>query len=247
MRLALLADVHANLEAFQACLEHAQEQHVDRYAFLGDLVGYGADPAPVVELVMRSVEGGSVAVLGNHDQAVALGPSTTMTGEASQAVKWTRAQLSATQLAFLGSLPMTVEQGSCLYVHANAWNPGGWEYLTSSQDVGRSLAATPCRQTFCGHVHRPALYHLSPGGTVAHFDPVAGTGIPLGSRRRWLAIAGSVGQPRDGIPAASYATFDDQGSVLSFFRVPYDTAEAARKVRAAGLPETLGRRLEAGG
>jgi diadenosine tetraphosphatase ApaH/serine/threonine PP2A family protein phosphatase len=247
MRMALLADVHANLEAFRACLEHAQEQRVDRYVFLGDLVGYGADPAPVVESVIRSVAQGAVAVLGNHDQAVAVGPSASMTAEASQAIKWTRAQLTAAELAFLGALPMTVEQGGCLYVHANAWDPGGWEYLTSSQDVGRSLAATHCRQTFCGHVHNPALYHLSPGGTVSHFDPVAGTGIPLGTRRRWLAIAGSVGQPRDGIPAASYATFDDQGDVLTFFRVPYDTAEAARKVRAAGLPEALGRRIEAGG
>jgi len=246
MRMALLADLHANLEAFRACLEHAQQQ-VDRYAFLGDLVGYGADPAPVVELVMRQVAQGAVAVLGNHDQAVALGPSASMTAEASQAIKWTRSQLSVAQLNFLGGLPLTVAQGNCLYVHANAWNPGGWEYLTSGQDVGRSLAATTCRQTFCGHVHRPALYHLSPGGSISHFEPVAGTGIPLGSRRRWLAIAGSVGQPRDGIPAASYATFDDQSNLLTFFRVPYDTAEAARKVRAAGLPEALGRRLEAGG
>lgn len=247
MRMALLADVHANLEAFQACLEHARDQQVHRHAFLGDLVGYGADPGPVVERVMRCMQSGAVAVLGNHDQAVARGPSASMTAEASHAVKWTREQLTAAQLAFLGSLPMTVEEGNCLYVHANAWNPGGWEYLSSNQDVGRSLSATGCRQTFCGHVHRPALYHLSPTGTVAHFDPVPGMGIPLGSRRRWLAIAGSVGQPRDGLPAASYAVFDDQAVVLTFFRIPYDTAEAARKVRAAGLPEALGRRLEAGG
>ena len=246
MRMALLADVHANLEAFQACLDHARDRQADRHAFLGDLVGYGADPRPVVELVMRSVDTGSVAVLGNHDQAVARGPSSSMTPEASQAVQWTQGQLTAAQLKFLGSLPLMVEEGSALYVHANAWDPASWEYLTSSQDVGRSLAATPCRQTFCGHVHRPALYHLSPGGMVARFDPVPGMGIPLGTRRRWLAIAGSVGQPRDGIPAASYALFDDQTAVLTFFRVPYDTAEAARKVRAAGLPEALGRRLEDG-
>ncbi len=247
MRTALLADVHANLEAFQACLEHAHERQAGRHAFLGDLVGYGADPGPVVELVMRSVERGSVAVQGNHDQAVAVGPHGSMSDEATQAVKWTRGQLTSAQLSFLAGLPLSVEQSGCLYVHANAWDPAGWEYLTSSLDVARSLGATHCRQTFCGHVHRPGLYHLSPGGMVARFDPVPGTGIPLGSRRRWLAIAGSVGQPRDGIPAASYAVFDDRTSVLTFYRVPYDSAEAARKVREAGLPEVLGRRLEAGG
>lgn len=246
MRMALLADVHANLEAFQACLDHAREQQADGHAFLGDLVGYGADPRPVVERVMRSVEVGSVAVLGNHDLAVARGPGSSMTPEASQAVQWTQSQLTPTQRAFLGNLPLKVEQGSSLYVHANAWDPGGWEYLTTSQAVARSLDATLCRQTFCGHVHRPGLYHRSPRGMVARFDPVPGMGIPLGSRRRWLAIAGSVGQPRDGIPAASYALFDDQTGVLTFYRVPYDTAEAARKVRAAGLPEVLGRLLEVG-
>lgn len=246
MRTALLADIHANWEALEACLDHAREHGAEGRAFLGDLVGYGADPGRVVDVVMHSVGEGGLAVLGNHDQAVAQVQTRFMNADARQVIDWTRARLTETHRSFLGGLPLTLERGSCLYVHANAWDPGRWEYLTGAYDAGRSFRATHRRHTFCGHVHRPTLYHLSPSGTVSHFDPVPATGIPLGSRRQWLAIAGSVGQPRDGIPAASYAVFDDATAVLTFYRVPYDAEEAARKVRAAGLPEALGRRLEVG-
>ncbi len=246
MLTALLADVHANHEALSACLEHARRQGVHSQVFLGDLVGYGADPGPVVDLVVASVHRGAVAVLGNHDQAVAQGPRRSMNADARKVIEWTRARLTSAQLAFLGDLPLTVEREGRLHVHANAWDPGRWEYITSSYDAGRSLRATHCQRTFCGHVHQPALYHLTAEGRVSHFQPVPGTAIPLGGRRRWLAIPGSVGQPRDGVPAACYAVFDTATAMLTFFRVPYDVEGAARKVREAGLPETLGTRLESG-
>jgi diadenosine tetraphosphatase ApaH/serine/threonine PP2A family protein phosphatase len=123
---------------------------------------------------------------------------------------------------------------------------GGWDYVTGVLEAGRSLAATRCRYTFCGHVHDPALYHVDTNGRVQHFAPVPGISIPLTARRRWLAIPGSVGQPRDGVPAACYALFDASIGMLSYFRVPFDTESAARKVRAAGLPQRLGDRLESG-
>jgi diadenosine tetraphosphatase ApaH/serine/threonine PP2A family protein phosphatase len=246
MLTALLADIHANHDALTACLGHARTQGADSHAFLGDLVGYGADPGPVMDLVIASVQRGAVAVLGNHDQAVAQGPSRSMNADARRVIEWTRAHLTSAQLAFLECLPLTVEREGRLYVHANAWDPGRWEYITTAFDAGRSLRATQCQQTFCGHVHQPALYHLIGEARVAHFQPVPGTAIPLGGRRRWLAIPGSVGQPRDGIPAACYAVFDTATAQLTFFRVPYDAESAARKVRKAGLPEALGTRLESG-
>ncbi|HXX30225.1 MAG TPA: metallophosphoesterase family protein [Myxococcaceae bacterium] len=246
MRRALLADVHANREALAACLEHARAQGAQGYVFLGDLVGYGADPGPVAETVMAAVERGALAVLGNHDQAVAQGPRHAMHPDARRVVEWTRAHLSGPQLAFLAALPLTVQAGDCLYVHANAWDPGGWAYVLGAYDAGRSLRATRCRVTFCGHVHDPTLFHMTEDGRVSAFQPVPGGGIPLGPRRRWLGIPGSVGQPRDGNPAACYALFDEATGMLTYFRVPYDSESAAAKVRAAGLPERLGNRLESG-
>ena len=246
MRIALMADVHANLEALGSCLVHAREHDAQRYVFLGDHVGYGADPGRVVETIMGLVERGGSAVLGNHDEAVARPSASQMRPEARQAVEWTRRHLTREQIEFLGSLPIQVEDGSRLYVHANAWAPREWEYIHGPREAERSLRATAHAQTFCGHVHEPALYHRTPGGRITAFRPVPGARIPMGSRRRWVVLPGSVGQPRDGIPAASYALLDTVTSVISFHRVAYDVETAAEKVRAAGLPATLGTRLEIG-
>lgn len=239
MRIAFLADVHANLEALAACLEHARQSGAGRHVFLGDLVGYGADPGPVLDVVIALVERGGVAVLGNHDLAVARGPSPRMSPDARTVVEWTRAHLRPAELGFLGALPLTVQEDGRLYVHANGWAPQDWEYVTSSFDAGRSIRATPCRLTFCGHVHTPAVYHAAADGRASAFSPVSGTSIPLGPARRWLAIPGSVGQSRDGNPAACYALFDDVSGLLTFHRVPYDAAIPLRKIREAGLPPSF--------
>jgi diadenosine tetraphosphatase ApaH/serine/threonine PP2A family protein phosphatase len=246
MRIAVVSDTHANLEAVSACLEHARRNDAGQFVFLGDLVGYGADPGPVIDIVMRAVELGGVAVLGNHDLAAAREPGELMHPDARSAVEWTRGRLAAAQLRFLDRLPLSAEQHGRLYVHANAWAPAQWEYITGVFDAGRSMRATPCRLTFCGHTHEPALYHMTAGGHVSGFRPVPGTGIPLGPLRRWLAIPGSAGQPRDGNPAACYALFDDSTGVMTWFRVAYDFVTAARKIREAGLPEIFAARLETG-
>jgi len=248
VRVALLADVHANAEALTACLTHAGRQRAGRHVFLGDLVGYGPDPAAVLDTVMRHVASGGVAVAGNHDAAVT--SDATLAGrmgpEIQRSVEWTRRQLAPAQLDFLRGLPLALEESDRLYVHANAWDPAGWEYVLGPLDAGRSLRATRCRRVFCGHAHDPALYHMTPRGRVEPFLPVPGVGVPLGPRRRWLAIPGSCGQPRDGNPAASYALLDVEKNLMTWFRVPYDHELTARKIRAAGLPETFADRLVAG-
>lgn len=245
MRIALLTDIHANREALSACLAHARRSNAERYVFLGDLVGYGADPGWVIDTVMAYVGRGARAVLGNHDAAVVQGPGTHMHADARKVIEWTRLQLGNEQLNFIGSLPLQIEDDGRLFVHANAWDPGQWEYITGAYEARRSMLATHCSHTFCGHVHEPALYHMAANGRVSKFTPQAGTGIPLGPQRRWLAIPGTVGQPRDGVLAARYALFDDSGNTLTYFQVPYDHEVAARKVRAAGLPHSLVMRPEA--
>ncbi|MEG0822094.1 MAG: metallophosphoesterase family protein [Burkholderiaceae bacterium] len=245
MLLAVLADVHANREALEACLAHSQRQGASGHVFLGDLVGYGADPAWVVERVMDMAAAGAVAIRGNHDEAVG-SPRPGMRDDAARAVAWTRDQLCAAQREFLAQLPLRHEDDPLLYVHANGWAPQDFEYILGPFDAGRSLRAVRQPITFCGHSHDPALYHMGLTQRVEEFKPVPGVPIVLSATRRWLAIPGSCGQPRDGNPAACYATWDPLHRMLTWWRVPYDYATAATKVRAAGLPQRLATRLEGG-
>jgi diadenosine tetraphosphatase ApaH/serine/threonine PP2A family protein phosphatase len=246
MKLALITDLHANREAVEAVLEHARSRGAQRYAFLGDFVGYGADPGWVIDCVREHVAHGAIAVLGNHDAAVVQGPLPTMIPEARQVVEWTRAQLNAAQLDFLATLPLSVTDDDRLFVHANAWAPVDWGYITGRMEAVRSLQATAARYTFCGHMHEPKLYHLTATGKTGDFTPMAGTPIPLSPARRWLVIPGSTGQPRDGNPAACYAMFEPDTATLTFQRVPYDVTGASGKIRAAGLPTRLADRLHHG-
>jgi diadenosine tetraphosphatase ApaH/serine/threonine PP2A family protein phosphatase len=245
MMIALLADIHANREALTACLADADRRKVDRYVFLGDFVGYGADPEWVVDRVMEYVAHGALAVLGNHDSA-ALGVPESMNATAQEAIEWTRPRLNAAQQDFLKQLPMTVTQDGRLFVHASAYEPAQWHYIGTAHDARQSLDATTAEQTFCGHLHMPTVYHLSLTGKLIEFEPVSEISIPLLRGRKWLAVIGAVGQPRDHNPAACYALLDDVKNTLTYIRVPYDVETAARKVRETGLPPILAARLERG-
>ena len=245
MLVALLTDIHGNREALSACLSHARFLQAERLVFLGDYVGYGADPAWVLETVMDLVDQGAVALMGNHDAAVE-GDDSTMNSLARAAIAWTRTQLRPAHRTFLSALPLTLEEGDTLYVHANGYAPESWDYISGPLQAARDLSRTPYRLTFCGHVHVPMLYHMSGTGKVGEFRPTPGMDVPLLPPRVWLAVIGAVGQPRDGIPAASYALFDTERRLLRYLRVSYDVETAARKVREAGLPERLAARLEHG-
>jgi diadenosine tetraphosphatase ApaH/serine/threonine PP2A family protein phosphatase len=242
MRLALMTDIHGNREALEACLDHAAQNGVERYVYLGDYAGYGADPGWVIDTVRAHVGRGALAVLGNHDAAV-LTDSHDMNEVAAAAMAWTRTQLDDRQRAFLAGLPLTIEEKDRLYVHASGFEPDEWHYVTELYTAAKSLMATRAHATFCGHTHVPALFHMSMTGKFASFDPVDRVDIPLTRQRRWLAVIGSVGQPRDRDPAACYAVLDDERDLLTYVRVPYDIESAARKIRAAGLPLSLSARL----
>ena len=242
MWIGLFSDIHANREALEACLSHARANGIARFIFLGDYVGYGADPGFAVDTVMREVENGATALLGNHDDAIASGTDH-MNMVAAAAIDWTRSQLTDAQCDFLARLPLTFDDNDRLFVHASAHDPAGWEYITSVEDASASFAATRAQATFCGHVHVPQLYHMLPSGQVSGIIPAPAVEIPLQLKGRWVAVIGSVGQPRDGNPAACYGALEMGRNVLTYVRVPYDAQTAARKIQDAGLPPILGLRL----
>jgi predicted phosphodiesterase len=249
MKLALITDIHGNREALEAVLAHAAQEGCDRYAFLGDYVGYGTDSAWVVQQVQAHVSRGAIAVRGNHDEGVSQGPSSTMTPLARQVVQWTRKHLPAEQMAFLGQLPFVHEEGPLLFAHANAFAPERWEYITDCDGAARSIKATSAQVSFCGHVHEPCLYQKARRGRCTDSLPCAGHGVTLDASHRWLVLPGSTGQPRDGNPASCYATLhqlSEADPVLTYHRVPYDHTAAARKILEAGLPEPLALRLLSG-
>ena len=251
MLLALLSDIHANVRALDACVTHARARGADAFAVLGDSVGYGAEPAEVVDRVMALASAGATVVQGNHDaQAVALARSTAPQTLEDHAALWARGQLSEAHCQFLRSLPLTARRDDCLLVHAGAAAPERWHYVTDARSAQDSLDAAVAqagiRHVFGGHVHHQTLYYRGKNQGLMPFNPVPGVAIPMPKHRQWIATVGSVGQPRDGDVRAMYALFDSQRSQLTFFRVAYDHGAAAAAVRRTGQSEFFAQRLEVG-
>jgi diadenosine tetraphosphatase ApaH/serine/threonine PP2A family protein phosphatase len=243
--IALLSDIHSNAEALTACLQDANERGADRFAFLGDFVGYGGDPKAVVEQVAAHAARGAIVVRGNHDDAVEK-PAGYFNEAAQAAIELARRVLSPEQRRFLSELPLIAREDTCCFVHSSAASPERWNYVDSPTAARRSIDAAQTAYTFCGHVHEQCLYFQTAPGKVGTFQPDPGTPIPVHHNRRWLAIVGSVGQPRDLNPAAAYAMFDAGREQITFYRVPYDSHAAAEKIRNSGLPESLAYRVERG-
>src|SRR5260221_3719867 len=159
MRIAILADIHANREALEACLDDAREVGVERYVFLGDLVGYGGDPGAVVDIVAEHAQLGAIVIMGNHDAAIGDG-SDHMNPVARAALDLTRRQLDDAQRAFLAGLPMSVMEQDRLYVHSEASSPRSWIYVVSSREAEVSLKGTTARVPFSGPIHKPQRHGL---------------------------------------------------------------------------------------
>ncbi|MEA2841108.1 MAG: hypothetical protein QOF41_2438 [Methylobacteriaceae bacterium] len=242
MRLALFADIHGNREALDACLEHAHRRGADRFGFLGDLVGYGADPGYVVDTVAEYCERGAFAILGNHDAAV-LSEEANMNPYARAAIDWTRDELDDLQKIFLERLSFGFEEEHVLFVHSEASKPSDWIYVTDEESAGQSMQATEKPVTICGHVHVPQLYRRTGEGRMLATVPRANEPIVFEIGAKSLAVLGSVGQPRDDNPNAAYALYDDRDMSLTYVRVDYDIERAAQKIHAAGLPRMLAARL----
>ena len=251
MLIALLTDIHANREAFDACRAEALRLGAEKFVYLGDLVGYGADPSYIVDRVAEDFSRGAISLMGNHDLAAVEGPTSYINAYARAAIEWTASQLDQAQIAFLAAMPYTASTSNeagvkTLYVHGDASAPSQFVYITGTEVAERSLNATGAHVTFCGHVHRPQLYYMASGKPPFPFIPTANLATPLARSQKWLAVLGSVGQPRDGNPLAAFALYDDARGALTLHRVAYDIDKTAQKILAAGLPDFLAERLYAG-
>ena len=253
MKYALLSDIHSNLHAFEACLDHAKKQGVDRIAVLGDLVGYGAFPTEVVTRCQEIAHSGGIVLRGNHEELIQSHSLNSVLASQSlggQTAEWTHEQLSPAQRFWLEILPLTAQDDALLFVHASADAPERWRYVDDERIAALSLDAAcanpQVHYVFGGHVHHQSLYYRGTGRQLMAFKPTAGVPIPTPKHRRWIATVGSVGQPRDGNPRAMYAVFDSIAAKLTFHRVAYDHMAAARSIRQAGLPEFFAQRLETG-
>jgi diadenosine tetraphosphatase ApaH/serine/threonine PP2A family protein phosphatase len=249
MRLALMSDIHGNIQALDACLEHARAQRAERFAFLGDMVGYGADPGAVVERIMVLMAEDAIVLKGNHDD-MAVHPPAEVKSIGSSTAAWTHDQLDASQRAWLDALPLSAQLDKILLVHASADGPELWRYVYDERAATASLnAATQLpdvQYVFGGHVHEQSLYYRGATSSLMKFTPQPGVAVPVPPHRQWLSTVGSVGQPRDGRPEAMYALLDTERWQLSFHRVAYDHDAAAWAIRAAGLPDFFADRLEKG-
>jgi diadenosine tetraphosphatase ApaH/serine/threonine PP2A family protein phosphatase len=229
VKFAILADIHANLEALQAVLEHARQQGCTQYAFLGDFVGYCADPKACVEIV-RSMN--APCVKGNHDEYCGAtdGPLEAFNPNAAKFVEWTRKQLAPDERQWLHNLPYVLQVENFTIVHATLDGPQRWGYVFDKLAAARSLASQGTELCFFGHTHVPVAFILDTtvrGGTY--------TKLKIERGKRYFVNSGAVGQPRDNNPRAAYVTYDLQSAMVELHRVDYDFATTQRKIKEAGL------------
>jgi diadenosine tetraphosphatase ApaH/serine/threonine PP2A family protein phosphatase len=240
VRYAILSDIHGNLEALRAVLADAADC-ADGVLCLGDVVGYGADPAACVEIVGARAE---TLVAGNHDHALAgLIDTSWFNTYAQAALEWTAARVDDDHRAWLGARPLLAEVGDATLVHASPRNPEDWDYLRTGEDGWEVFESFSTRLCFVGHSHRPAVWSL--GSSGPEFDGAA-TSAALENGRRYIVNVGSVGQPRDHDPRAAYAVWDVDARRVDIRRVEYDIGAVRRKILAAGLPRFLADRLAVG-
>jgi diadenosine tetraphosphatase ApaH/serine/threonine PP2A family protein phosphatase len=251
VRLLLVSDIHGNLEALEACLEAAPEY--DATANLGDVVGYGASPNQVIELV-RALK--PINVRGNHDRCCCgLEDTTNFNPVAADAANWTRGELSEDNLKWLRTLPSGPRRDPAWegvqFVHGSPLEEDG--YITSEFSAGTALEFSPVHLTFFGHTHIQCAFAQQRQVTEAltlERLPSAGSAqisrLKLSPLGKYLVNPGSVGQPRDYDRRAAFAIYDSTKHEVLFYRVPYDIAGAQERILQAGLPRGLALRLEDG-
>ncbi|HEY3176683.1 MAG TPA: metallophosphoesterase family protein [Candidatus Polarisedimenticolia bacterium] len=244
MRYLILSDLHANLEAVSRVIEDARARGFDRVAVLGDIVGYGANPNEVIDLV-RELRPDAM-VRGNHDKAACgITNGETFNDVARTAVLWTRRALSPANLEYLKSLPAgPVDPGGFLIAHGSPLDEE--DYILGELDASGALDNVDFELAFFGHSHF-ACYFMSSGGRP-RLRMVGGDEhlMKLEPGARYLINSGSIGQPRDHNPKASYAIFDAEARTVEVRRVAYDVKGAQARIEAAGLPAVLAQRLALG-
>jgi putative phosphoesterase len=228
MRIAVISDIHANLEALTRTFDLIDRESVEEIVCLGDLVGYGANPNECLELVRSKC---ASVIKGNHDEAmVNPGIVETFTELARESASWTRRQLNAGALEYLASLPLKISKQNVLFVHASPARPEMWRYIEDKIEAEPLFDVFEEHVCCIGHTHIAALY--TPSG-----KPKASEG------ERFIVNAGSVGQPRDNNPALGFGILDTSDWKYTQHRALYDVQSAAQKILYAQLPPFLAIRL----
>ena len=229
MRIAIISDIHSNLEALNRTLDAIHELDADRIYCLGDIVGYGPYPNECVTLVRERC---TDVVMGNHDSGViGTTPLSHFNVFGQKAIEWTVDRISRGNLRYLKSLPLRTTHGNLTLVHATPVKPASWNYVLSWEQAEKCFGAFKSALCFIGHTHRPLI--IGEDSSIGSFQ----------RNRRFLINVGSVGQPRDGIPAASFGFLDSRKWTFEIVRVPYDIDSTARAIKKAGLPEYLAHRI----
>lgn len=239
MKFAIIADIHANLEALEAVLADARAQKVTHYVCLGDVVGYNANPKECLDIIRGM---GMPCVKGNHDEYCSTnGPLEGFNPAAAQAVEWTRHQLTEEDRQWLRDLKYMRLVTSFSIVHATLDAPQRWGYVFDKLAAAASLTYQNTSVCFFGHTHVPVAFvrdSVVRGGSYSKFKVEPG--------KKYFVNVGSVGQSRDGVPKATYVIYDLDSQTIELRRLDYDIAKAKAKILAAGLPKRLAERLDLG-
>jgi len=245
MRYLIFSDVHSNLEAFNAVLSNVDSHQIERYVFLGDIVGYAANPNEVIDL-LRTLKP-LIAIRGNHDKVVAeIENGDNFNFSAQMAASWARQQITAYNKNFLRNLssgPIVVDE--CFQVvHGHPEEEDF--YIFRERDVRTVFNNGKHWILFFGHTHFPIIYMQNHSHVSEEYPDTDSYCCPLSRERKYLINPGSVGQPRDSNPKASFAIFDSDADTIEMRRVEYDIQSAQEKIHTAGLPEYLASRLLVG-
>jgi diadenosine tetraphosphatase ApaH/serine/threonine PP2A family protein phosphatase len=237
---AVLGDIHANLDALNVVLDDCRSQGVTDFLCTGDVVGYNACPHECMGII-RSI--GCPVVVGNHDFYVSSRQNLDDFNPAAAAVvQWTRIQLADEEVSWLRSLPFTHTQMGVTLVHSTMDNPENFGYVFDNLQAEANFLNQKTPVCFHGHTHCPMIYEKSMNG-VFRID-AQDFKLPIG--RKYFINVGSVGQPRDGDPRATYVIYDPKERTVRFRRLEYDIEAAQERIRLAGLPERLAARLAVG-
>jgi len=242
MRIAIISDIHANLEALQSVLSLLGRLKIDRYVCLGDFVGYGANPEEVISLLRVMCD---TSVMGNHDAAVCGQMDFThYYGEAREVLLWTKDAMSAEAGQFLCELPYFRVEGDICWVHGSPVDPAEFHYVYTLDQAQMLVKHYDNLKdiTFVGHSHLRRIYEIYPDRALE----INVDNFTMQDGRKYIIAVGSVGQPRDYDPRAAFVIYDIDNRRVEFYRVPYDIDKAAEKIINAGLPEFFASRLYSG-
>ncbi len=238
-KYAILGDIHGNLQALEAVLADAEDHGVDAHVCVGDIVGYNANPSECLEVIRGLC---SAVVRGNHDHYVAFDECLEdFHPLAASVIDWTRKQLTQEQIHYLRNLRLSRMVDGFTIVHSTLDMPERWGYVIDVLDAEANFNYQTSSVCFHGHTHVPVVFERHGQVTRSGFTTY---NVKLGCK--CFVNTGSVGQPRDGDPRASYIIYEPGARRIFLRRVPYDIAATQERIRAAGLPERLARRLEHG-